>query len=89
MAKQLKIRCSRSTADAVEAKLLELDQNAQIEMGNTPKLVGVVEGLSIVASLSTVAASSFVIWAEMERRNGKPIEVADEDEAPSAEETDG
>lgn len=84
MDKTLHITCTRATADEVETKLLELDKSATLEIADTPKMVGLVEGLSIVASLSTVAASSFVIWAEVERRRGKEIEVK-ENEKPNVE----
>lgn len=75
MKDQLTIICSRSQADEVEAKLRELDADVEISLGGSPKLTGIVEALSIVASLSTMAASSFVIWAEVERRRGKDIRV--------------
>jgi hypothetical protein len=72
---QLTIICSRSQADEVEDKLRDLDADVEISLGDSPKLTGIIEALSIVASLSTVAASSFVIWAEVERRRGKDIRV--------------
>lgn len=75
MKDQLTIICSRSQADEVEDKLRELDADVEISLGDSPRLTGIIEALSIVASLSTVAASSFVIWAEVERRRGKDIRV--------------
>lgn len=75
MKDQLTIICTRSQADEVEDKLRELDADVEISLGDSPKLTGIVEALSIVASLSTMAASSFVIWAEVERRRGKDIRV--------------
>lgn len=81
--KKLKIVCPRAYADEVEEKLIELDKNAQIKVVDSRKLTGLVETLSIVASISTIAASSFVIWAELERRQGKDIRTENDDDSKS------
>lgn len=83
--KKLKIVCPRAYADEVEEKLMELDKDAQIKIVDNPKLTGLVEALSIVASISTIAASSFVIWAELERRQGKDIRTESDDNSINAE----
>lgn len=89
MKDQLIIVCTRSQADEVEDKLRELDADVEISLGDSPKLTGIVEGLSILASLSTMAASSFVIWAEVERRRGKDIRVETKPKAKTGDDDIG
>ena len=89
MSKRLKITCPRADADEIEAKLLELDENANIEVTDPPKLSGAVEIMSIAASVTTIAASGFVIWAEAEKRWGQrvTIEAKDEEESDSTKQS--
>lgn len=82
---KLKIVCARAYADEVEEKLMELDKDVKIEIVDSPKLTGLVEALSIIASISTIAASSFVIWAELERRQGKDIRIENNDDSINEE----
>lgn len=90
MDKTLLISCPRAEADDIEAKLLELDPNAKIEPSGPPKLQGAVEIMSIAASVSTIAASTFVIWAEVEKRWGDKVTVKEkEEDKASSSETDG
>lgn len=85
----LLISCPRAVADEIEAKLLELDKGAEIETAGSPKLQGAVEIMSLAASVTTIAASAFVIWAEVEKRWGEKVTVQKEgtgapDEDPDA-----
>ncbi|MGH1352477.1 MAG: hypothetical protein ACRBBN_16960 [Methyloligellaceae bacterium] len=86
MKKKLIITCERPMIDPVTDKIQELDASAEISVGSNPKMSGVVEALSIIASLSTIAASSFVIWAELQKKEGKEIDVEESEEKETKEE---
>jgi hypothetical protein len=68
------ITCNRASAEQVIAELIRYDDSTFTVRNEAKRLSGLVDSLSIVASLTTVAHTAFMIWLH-KRQDRDMIEV--------------
>jgi ABC-type hemin transport system substrate-binding protein len=81
------IECDRAAAEDVIAELRRFDDTIVTVQNDAKKLSGLVDALSIVASLTAVAQTAFTLWLQ-HRKDKNAIKVrATEDETAENERT--
>lgn len=75
-----KIKCDRNDAEELMKELKQFDETSISINEDEKNFIGAVEILSIIASVSTIAANALMIWIEMKNKNKKVIEIEEHKE---------